>query len=155
MTIPAQNISEYIDKIPEAQKELFRAISEVIRKNIPSGFEECINYNMPSWVVPHSLYSPGYHCDPKLPLPFLSIAAQKNSVNLYHMGIYADETLYNWFVNTYDSLGLKKLDIGKSCMRFKKIEEVPLELIAELVKKTNPSQWIESYEKAFRSPKKG
>ncbi len=154
MTIPASSVAEYLDNIPDSQKDIVNIILKAIRKNIPKGFEECINYGMIGWVVPHSLYSPGYHCDPKLPLPFLSLAAQKNSVNVYHMGIYADTELFDWFIGTYETLGLKKLDIGKSCMRFKKTEDVPLELLSELVSKINPSQWIKLYEKAFRSSKK-
>ncbi len=155
MTITAKNVAEYIEQIPDNQKELFLSILNIIRKNIPQGFEECINYKMPSWVVPHSLYGSGYHCDPKLPLPFLAVGIQKNSVNLYHMGIYADTELYNWFINEYDNLDLKKLDIGKSCMRFKKIEEFPKNLVGDLIQKTNPTDWINIYEKAFKNPKKG
>jgi hypothetical protein len=102
------------------------------------------------WVVPHSVYPAGYHCDPKLPLPFLSVASQKASINIYHMGIYADEQLLNWFTSEYPKHTKAKLDMGKSCMRFKKPEDIPYQLIGELAKKMSAKEWIALYEKAFK-----
>ncbi len=155
MTLDASNLSEYISKVPDYQQELFSELLDLIRVNLPSGYQECINYNMPSWVVPHATYAAGYHCDPTLPLPFLSIAAQKNTVNFYHMGLYAIPELHEWFVSEFAKTGIKKLDMGKSCIRFKKIEDIPMTLIAELVKKINPEQWIAYYESLLKPVKKG
>lgn len=109
---------------------------------------------MISFVVPQSLYPAGYHCDPKQALPFLSIASQKNFVALYHMGIYGDKNLYNWFTSEYPKFCKTKLDMGKSCIRFKKPEEIPFELIGELAKKISPEMWIESYERNFKNKSK-
>jgi hypothetical protein len=110
-----------------------------------------MSYGMPGWVVPHSIYKPGYHCDPKLPLPFLSIASQKNFIAIYHMGIYADPDLLKWFTTEFPKHSSAKLDMGKSCIRFKKPEHIPVKLMGELAKKMTPKQWIDLYESAFRS----
>jgi len=113
---------------------------------LPRGFEECINYGMISYVIPHSLYPAGYHCDPTLPLPFVSIASQKNFIALYHMGLYANPEMLKWFVEQYPKHSKAKLDMGKSCIRFKKPEQIPFELIAELAYKLSPQQFIHIYE---------
>jgi len=105
-----------------------------------------MSYGMIGYVVPHSIYPEGYHCDTKLPLPFLSIASQKNFVAVYHMGIYADPELLNWFVGEYPKYCKRKLDMGKSCIRFKKLEEFPYQLIGELCAKMSAERWIEIYE---------
>ena len=141
---------EYIDNVPEDRKSQFIELTNSIRNGLPKGFEECINYGMIGFVVPHSLYPKGYHCDPKLPLPFLSIASQKNSINIYHMGLYADKHLHDWFVEKYKNTVKSKLDMGKSCIRFKINQEIPFELIQELSSKMNPQEWIQLYETAFR-----
>ena len=146
----AKNPQEYLENIPEERKIAFRKLYDVINKNLPKGFEEQISYGMIGWVVPHSIYPKGYHCSPELPLPFLSIASQKNFVAVYHMGIYADETLLNWFVAEYPKHCKRKLDMGKSCIRFKKMEEIPFELIGELCKKMTVQQWIDLYEGVFK-----
>jgi hypothetical protein len=104
---------------------------------------------MLGYVVPHEIYPKGYHCTPQLPLPFFNIASQKNSINIYHMALYADSNLYNWFVEEYPKHSTAKLDMGKGCIRFKKIEAIPFELIGELLSKINPQQWVEIYENAF------
>ena len=109
-----------------------------------------MGYGMIGYVVPHDIYPSGYHCDSKLPLPFMSFASQKNSINFYHMGIYTDNELYNWFTSEYPKYSKKKLDMGKSCVRFKKTEDIPFDLIGELVQKINPEKWIEIYESAFK-----
>ncbi len=141
---------EYIDKLPEDRKATFIELVNSIRNGLPAGFEECISYGMIGFVVPHSLYTKGYHCDPKLPLPFLSIASQKNSINIYHMGLYADMNLHDWFVEKYKATVKTKLDMGKSCIRFKINQEIPFDLIQELSGKMTPQDWIQLYEKAFR-----
>ena len=146
MTINANSPEEYIDKIPEDRREYFSKLRNVILANLPDDFEECMTYGMIGYVVPYSIYPNGYHCDPKQPLPFLSIASQKNFIALYHGGIYAIPELLDWFVSEYPKHSRRKLDMGKSCVRFKKAEEIPYELIAELVKQINPHRWIEVYE---------
>ena len=122
---------------------------KTVRENIPKGFSEELSYGIPAWVVPHSLYPKGYHCSPELPLPFVSIASKKNFIALYHMGIYATPELLDWFMKEYPKHSKRKLDIGKSCIRFKKMDDIPFELIGDLMKKMNPKEWMEKYESAF------
>lgn len=144
-----QNINEYVNSLPNNRKTKILDLLNIINSNIPDGFENTISYGMPGWVVPLSSYPQGYHCNQKLPLPFLSIASQKNFIAIYHMGIYAMPHLLDWFVNEYFKLFKKKPDMGKSSIRFKDNEDLPLELIAELVKKLNPQDWINAYESNF------
>ncbi len=147
MKIEASSIKEYLDALPEDRKKAMTKLRTVIRKNIPKGFKEQLNYGIPGWVVPHSKYPDGYHCDPKLPLPFMNIASQKNFVALYHSGIYADPKINKWFVTEYPKHCKRKLDMGISCVRFKKMDEIPYELIGELVTKITVDDWIATYEK--------
>ena len=146
MRIEAENVKEYLDKIPEDRKSAMNKLYETISKNLPKGFEEGVSYGMMGWDVPLSMYPAGYHCTPGQPLPFLGMASQKNSINLYHMGIYAKPDLHDWFVAEYPKHCKRKLDIGKSCIRFKKPEEIPFDLIGELVQKMSPEEWVEIYE---------
>ncbi|MDF0707789.1 DUF1801 domain-containing protein [Flagellimonas okinawensis] len=146
MTIDAKTPDEYIEKLPDERKTVVSKLRETIKNALPDGFKECINYKMIGFVVPHSLYPDGYHCDQKLPLPFINIASQKNFIALYHMGIYADQKLYDWFVNEYPKHMTTKLDMGKSCIRFKNMNKIPFDLIAELCQKMTPQDWIELYE---------
>lgn len=146
MRIEANNIEEYFENIPEERKPYMNKLREVIKENLPEGFSEELSYGMPGYVVPHSIYPAGYHCDPKLPLPFLSIASQKNFIAFYHMGLYANEELYKWFVDEYPNHSKYKLDMGKSCVRLKKMEDIPYELLGELVRKMTPQDWIDLYE---------
>ena len=118
----------------------------VIRSNLPNGFDEIIHYGMPSWVVPHSLYAAGYHVDPRLPLPFLGVASQKSHIAVYHMGVYAEPPLLEWFVAAYPEHCKTKLNMGKSCIRFKKVANIPYELIGALCSKMSPQRWIDIYE---------
>ncbi|WP_350289142.1 DUF1801 domain-containing protein [uncultured Croceitalea sp.] len=147
MTIDAKTVDEYISKLPEDRIAAVSKLREIVKKNIPKGFEECINYKMIGYVVPHSIYPAGYHCDTKLPLPFINIASQKNFVALYHSGIYADKKLLDWFVAEYPKHVKTKLDMGKSCIRFKKMENIPYDLITELCQKMTVEDWISLYEK--------
>ena len=149
MKIEAQSVQEYLENLPDERKEPIEKLRKVISENLPNGFEEQLSYGMIGYVVPKSIYPKGYHCTPELPLPFLSIASQKNSINLYHMGIYADEKLLHWFQEEFPKHSKKKLDMGKSCMRFKKPEDIPYELIGELARKMTPQDWIEMYGNAF------
>lgn len=145
MQTKEETVEAYIHQIAEDKKQTFNQIREVILKNIPNGFVEQMNYGMIGYVVPHSIFPAGYHCNPKLPLPFANLAAQKNNVSLYHMGLYADANLLEWFTSKHAKRSKKKLDMGKSCIRYKKLEDVPLELIGELFQKMNPQKWIELY----------
>ena len=149
MKIKANNIKEYLQNIPEERKEVFDKLMKTVRENIPKGFSEELSYGIPAWVVPHSLYPKGYHCSPELPLPFVSVASQKNFIALYHMGIYATPDLLNWFIKEYPKHSKRKLDMGKSCIRFKKMDDIPFELIGELMRKMTPKEWMEKYESAF------
>ena len=151
MKIKANSISEYLENIPKERKAVMQELISTIGENLPNGFTEQLGYGMPAWAVPHSTYPDGYHCSPELPLPFINVASQKNFIALYHMGIYANPELLNWFVSEYPKHCKRKLDMGKSCIRFKKIEEIPFELIAELCTKMTPQDWIELYEKKFKN----
>ncbi|MBT8279354.1 MAG: DUF1801 domain-containing protein [Bacteroidia bacterium] len=146
MQYKASSPDDYIKQLPDERQEPMKKLRKVINDNLPSGFEECINYGMIGYVVPHSIYPDGYHCSPELPLPFMSIASQKNFIAVYHMGVYANEKLLKWFTSEYPKHCKYKLDMGKSCVRFKKIEDIPYELIAELSRKITVQQWIDLYE---------
>lgn len=144
-------IPEYLEALSPERKEVMEKLHSTILENIPEGFHPEISYGMIGYVVPHTLYPAGYHCNPKLPLPFVSIASQKNFIAVYHMGIYADPKLLNWFVEEYPKHVKTKLDMGKSCIRFKKPELIPFDLIAQLMQKMTVQDWINSYESNFRS----
>jgi uncharacterized protein YdhG (YjbR/CyaY superfamily) len=143
-------IQEYLDHVPEDKKEAFHQLRHTIKEHIPKGFEECMSYNMIGYVVPHSTFPEGYHCDPKQPLPFVSIAAQKNHIGLYHMGIYANKPIEDWFRAEYPNHVKTKLDMGKSCIRFKNPKKIPFDLIAQLMTKISVEEWIETYKKAIK-----
>ena len=149
MTSDAKNSEEYINSLPEERKIYIEKLRSVIQKNLPKGFEEGMNYGMMGYYVPHTIYPKGYHCKPSDPLPFMGFASQKNSINFYHMGIYANKDLYDWFVAEYPKYSTRKLDMGKSCIRFKKFDEIPFDLIGELVTKISVEDWITTYESAF------
>lgn len=150
MQYNANTVDEYINQLSEERKEVLIKLRSIINKNLPKGFVEQINYKMPGYVVPHSIYPSGYHCNPDLPLPFINIASQKNFVALYHSGIYASPELLEWFVGEYPKHCKRKLDMGKSCIRFKKMNDIPYDLIGELVQKTTVNQWISLYEKSIK-----
>jgi len=105
---------------------------------------------MIGYVVPHALYPKGYHCKPADPLPFINLASQKNFIAVYHMGLYADPDLMKWFTHSFPKYSTQKLDLGKSCIRFKKADQIPYQLLGALAEKMTPKQWIELYEKQFR-----
>lgn len=150
MTIEAKDPEEYISKVPAERKEAMTKLREVINENLPDGFEEMMNCGMIGYVVPHSLYPAGYHCDTSQPLPFINIASQKNFIAFYHMGIYANEEVLKWFTAEYPNHVSTKLDMGKSCIRFKNPEKIPFELLGELVSKISAEDWIETYEKNIK-----
>ncbi|HCS21484.1 MAG TPA: hypothetical protein DIW47_13150 [Bacteroidetes bacterium] len=150
MNYPAATTDEYLSQLPPDRIEPMLRLRGVILENLPEGFSESTGYGMMGYCVPHSVYPAGYHCNPKDPLPFMGIASQKNFIALYHMGIYADPELLEWFVNEYPKHVKSKLDMGKSCIRFKKPEQIPYALIGELVKKMSVDQWIALYEKNLK-----
>ncbi len=150
MQSKATTPEQYLSELPEDRKEAMLKLRNAIKENLPQGFEEVISYGMLGYVVPHSIYLSGYHCDPKLPLPFINLASQKNFIALYHMGIYANKNLESWFVSEYPKHVKTKLDMGKSCIRFKKMDDIPFDFIGELAAKVSVEDWISNYEKAFR-----
>lgn len=151
MQYKASSVEDYINQVPEDRKSPLKKLRAVINKNLPKGFKETIGYGMIGYVVPHSMYPDGYHCDPKMPLPFMNLASQKNFIAVYHMGIYANKELMDWFVAEYPKHCSRKLDMGKSCIRFKKMEDIPYELIGELSSKISPEEWIQIYESQVKS----
>lgn len=150
MQSKATTPKEYIDELPEERKEAITKLRKTILNNLPKGFEEVMGYGMIGYVVPHSKYPDGYHCDPKTPLPFINLASQKNHIGFYHMGIYSDPKLLKWFTTEYPKHVSGKLDMGKSCIRFKKMNKIPFELLGELVSKMTPDDWIERYESVIK-----
>lgn len=153
MKIEAGSPGEYIANLPEDRKEVITQLRFVIKENLPEGFKETMSYGMIGFVVPHSLYPEGYHCDPSLPLPFMSLASQKNYIAVYHSGIYTNKQMYNWFVGEYQKLTGKNADMGKSCIRLKKMDKIPYDLIGELASKMTPAEWISVYENNLRPGK--
>ncbi len=154
MKAAGKTVKEILINLPADRAEPFNKLHDVIVKNLPKGFEAAMSYGGLGYVVPHTIYPAGYHCNPGEPLPFAGIASQKNSINFYHMGIYADAGLLKWFVKEYPKHSKQKLDMGKSCVRFKKFDEIPYKLIGELMKKMSVKEWIEKYESAFKSKSK-
>jgi hypothetical protein len=150
MQSKAATVDAYIAELPPERKEAIMQLRKLIKKNLPKGFVEEMSYGMIGYVVPHKLYPAGYHCNPGLPLPFMCLASQKNFIAIYHMCVYSDAELKKWFEAEYAKLGLGKLDMGKSCMRFKKPEKIPYQLIGELAGKITPQQWIAVYEKTLK-----
>jgi len=150
MQYSATSPEDYIKQLPEERKAPMQKLRETIISNLPEGFNEEISYGMIGYVVPKSIYPAGYHCDTKLPLPFLSIASQKNFIAFYHMGMYANPELLEWFVSEYPKHVKTKLDMGKSCVRFKKPQQIPFALLGELANKMSPQDWIELYEKNYK-----
>ena len=146
MKAPGVTVEEILENIPEDRKDVFHKLHQTIVAHLPAGIEAGISYGGLGYVIPHSLYPAGYHCKPSEPLPFAGLASQKNSINFYHMGIYADPALLDWFVAEYPKHSAQKLDMGKSCIRFKKLDQIPFTLIGELMQKMTAQQWIDLYE---------
>ena len=143
-------VMDILSNIPSERAEHFNQLHDVIVKNLPNGFEAAISYGGLGYVIPHTLYPAGYHCKPIEPLPFAGISSQKNSINFYHMGMYSDPLLYEWFVTEYPKHSKQKLDIGKSCVRFKNLDEIPYKLIGELMRKMSAQEWINLYESKLK-----
>ena len=146
MKANGKTVAEILNNIPEDRKKPFNKLHQVIIENLPKGFEAAISYGGLGYVIPHTLYPAGYHCQPAEALPFSGLASQKHSINFYHMGIYSDPQLLEWFVSEYPKHSQQKLDMGKSCVRFKKVDQIPYTLIGELMQKISANEWIEIYE---------
>ncbi|MDN3665208.1 DUF1801 domain-containing protein [Algibacter miyuki] len=150
MTSKATTVNEYLSNLPEDRTIPVEKLRQQLLTNMPKGIEETISYGMLGYVVPHKVYPSGYHCNPKLPLPFMSLASQKNFIAVYSMVLYAKKEVMDWFVTEYAKRCKYKLDMGKSCIRFKKMDDIPFELIGELAAKVSTESWIEIYENAFK-----
>ena len=150
MRYEADSIEDYFDRVPDERKPALRKLWDTIRDNIPEGFAEKMSYGFPGFVVPHTIYPSGYHCDPKEAVPFLSIASQKHFIAFYHMGLYAKPELLKWFIDNYSKQSKTKPDIGKSCIRFKKMDQIPFDLIGELVSRMTGDEWINLYESEIK-----
>ena len=147
----ANDVDDYIGSAAPEMRDGLARLRQTIRDAIPPGFSEEMSYGMIGWVVPREAYPAGYHCDPSLPVPFLALAAQKRYISFYHLGLYAAPDLYEWFVSEYGKLGYRrKLDMGKSCIRFKYPDEIPYDLIKELVGKMTLAGWLELYEHSIK-----
>jgi uncharacterized protein YdhG (YjbR/CyaY superfamily) len=150
MQYKANSPEDYIKQLPEERQPVIQKLRETILTNLPKGFEEVISYGMIGYVVPHSIYPAGYHCTPELPLPFMNLASQKNFVAVYHMGMYAKKELLDWFTAEFPKHSTRKLDMGKSCIRFKNIDDIPYKLLGELASKMTMDEWIGIYESQFK-----
>lgn len=149
----AQTTAEYLNELPEDRKAAVNKLRAIILQNLPEGFVETMSYGMIGYVVPHTIYPYGYHCNPKLPLPFINLASQKNFIALYHMGIYAKPNLLKWFTDEFSKHSNQKMDMGKSCIRFKEMDQIPFDLISELARKISVEEWVHTYETQFRKSK--
>ncbi|HEY5688767.1 MAG TPA: DUF1801 domain-containing protein [Yeosuana sp.] len=142
----ANSPEDYIKQLPEERQPVIQKLREIIKANLPKGFEEIISYGMIGYVVPHSKYPAGYHCTPELPLPYMNLASQKNFIAVYHMGVYAKKELSDWFTSEFPKHSKRKLDMGKSCIRFKNLNDIPYKLIGELASKMTLDDFIGFYE---------
>jgi uncharacterized protein YdhG (YjbR/CyaY superfamily) len=149
MTSTATTPEQYIEELPDDRKLIISKLRDTILTNIPPGFEEQMSYGMLGYVVPFSIYPAGYHCNTKLPLPFINLASQKYFIAIYHLAIYGNKPLLDWFTTEYEKI-FGKLDIGKGCIRFKKMDKIPYELIGQLCSKMTTQEWISYYEKTFK-----
>ena len=149
MQSKALTIDQYIKELPAERREPITKLRNIILKNLPKGFKEGMGYGMIGYVIPHSMYPAGYHCNPTDPVPFMNLASQKNFIAVYSMGVYANPKLLKWFTDEYAKAGVGKLDMGKSCIRFKNMDKIPYELIGQLASKITPLQWLECYEKTI------
>jgi hypothetical protein len=154
MQSKVENPEAYLNELPEDRKAPMITLRDTIKANLDSDFEEVMNYGMLGYVVPHTIYSQGYHCTPKLPLPFMNLASQKNFIAVYHSGMYAKKEILDWFVAEYPKHCKRKLDMGKSCVRFKTMSDIPYDLIGQLAAKMNVKEWIALYETNIKTPKK-
>jgi len=154
MQSKATTVTQYLAELEPARREPMSRLRETMSRKLPKGFEEQMSYGMIGWVVPHKLYPAGYHCDPKLPLPFLALASQKQAISVYHMGLYADAELLAWFTASHAKASAKKLDMGKACIRYRRAEDIPFDLLGELAGKMTVKRWIELYESTVKDSRR-
>lgn len=150
MQSKATTPKQYLEELPEDRKDPMSKLRQQILENLPEGLEETMSYGMLGYVIPHSVYPDGYHCNPKLPLPFMNLASQKNFIAVYSMVLYSKKELMEWFTSEYAKRCKYKLDMGKSCMRFKRMDDIPFDLIGELTAKVSAEEWISIYETAIK-----
>lgn len=145
MAAKPATVKEYLDSLPEDRRKALSKVRAAVNKGLPKGYQEGIQYGMIGWFVPHTLFPAGYHCDPKQPVPFAGLASQKNHMSLYLMCIYGDEGHRKWFERAWKDAG-KKLDMGKGCVRFKRVEDVPLDVVTEAVSRVPVKDFLAHYE---------
>lgn len=145
---PGDTPESYILRQPEDRQEALNKLRKIILENLPLGYEETMQYGMITYVVPKSIFPAGYHVSPNEPLPFLSLANQKQYIALYHLGIYLQQDLLDWFTASYAALEIGKLDIGKSCIRLRNPAKIPYALIAELCRKLSPEDFVALYQRS-------
>ena len=153
MTSKAASVEEYLAQIPEERRSELNKVREVILKNLPEGYAECVQYGMLGYVVPHSIYPAGYHCDPKQALQYAALGNQKNYMSLYLMSVYGDMATREWFEKAYAESG-KKLDMGKACVRFKKADDLPLDVIGQLIARVPVEKYVASVEAVLAGRRK-
>ena len=154
MAIKPETHDQYVEELPDDRKEVIQRLRTILKENLPVGYEEEISYGMIGYVVPYSIYPAGYAVKPKVPLPLINLASQKNHVALYHMAVYAVPGIAEWFQTEYPKHCKTKLDMGKGCIRLKKMDDIPYDLIGELARKVDVQTWIDTYEKVVRRPRK-
>ena len=154
MAIKPETPDQYVEELPNDRKEVIQRLRTILKENLPVGYEEEISYGMIGYVVPYSIYPAGYAVKPKVPLPLINLASQKNHVALYHMAVYAVPGIAEWFQTEYPKHCKTKLDMGKGCIRFKKMDDIPYDLIGELARKVDVQTWIDTYENVVRRPRK-
>ena len=154
MATKPETPDQYVEELPDDRKEVIQRLRTILKENLPVGYEEDISYGMIGYVVPYSIYPAGYAVKPKVPLPLINLASQKNHVALYHMAVYAVPGIAEWFQTEYPKHCKTKLDMGKGCIRLKKMDDIPYDLIGELARKVDVQTWIDTYEKVVRRPRK-
>ncbi len=152
MQSKATTVAQYLDELPEDRRSAIEAVRATILENLDSDYEEGMQYGMIGYYVPHRVFPAGYHCDPKQPLPFAALASQKQHMSLYLMTVYAEGEEEAWFRREWEKTG-KKLDMGKSCVRFTKIEDVPLEVIGDAIRRVPAKRHIETYQATLAAPR--
>jgi hypothetical protein len=150
MPSKAATVEQYLFELPDDRRQAVEAVREVILANLDQDYEEGMQYGMIGYYVPHRVYPAGYHCDPKQPLPFAALASQKNYMSLYLMCVYGDSPHAKWFQDAWAKTG-KKLDMGKSCVRFKRLEDLALDVIGEAIRRVPARKYIEFCEAARKS----
>jgi hypothetical protein len=152
MQSKATTVEQYLSGLSAERRGALEAVRRVLLANLDKDYEEGMQYGMIGYYVPHHVFPPGYHCDPKQPLPFAGLASQKNHMSLYLMCVYGDSPLAEWFRESWAKTG-KKLDMGKSCVRFKKVEDLALDVVGEAIRRVPVSKYLKQYEQAMRAMK--